>query len=77
MVIPWVGFPLAHLIKRCEPTSKTRFVEFATLHDIGQRQDSLRRAAAANVVDDHWPQAYGFYSNVNRLYAGMDLRRNY
>ena len=28
MVIPWVGFPLANLIKRCEPTSKARFVEF-------------------------------------------------
>jgi sulfoxide reductase catalytic subunit YedY len=36
MVIPWVGFPLANLIKRCEPTSKAKFVEFATLHDIGQ-----------------------------------------
>ena len=36
MVIPWVGFPLANLIKRCEPTSKARFVEFTTLHDVGQ-----------------------------------------
>ena len=31
MVIPWVGFPLANLIKRCEPTSKAKFVEFTTL----------------------------------------------
>jgi methionine sulfoxide reductase catalytic subunit len=36
MVIPWVGFPLANLIKQCEPTSKATFIEFATLHDIGQ-----------------------------------------
>jgi sulfoxide reductase catalytic subunit YedY len=36
MVIPWVGFPLADLIKRCEPTSKAQFVEFTTLHDVGQ-----------------------------------------
>ena len=36
MVIPWVGFPLANLIKRCEPTSKAAFVEFTTLHDVGQ-----------------------------------------
>ena len=36
MVIPWVGFPLANLIKRCEPTSKAKFVEFTTLHDVGQ-----------------------------------------
>ena len=26
MVIPWVGFPLASLIKRCEPTSKAALV---------------------------------------------------
>jgi len=26
MVIPWVGFPLAALIKRCEPTSRAAFV---------------------------------------------------
>ena len=36
MVIPWVGFPLANFIARCAPTSKARFVEFTTLHDIGQ-----------------------------------------
>ena len=36
MVIPWVGFPLANLVKRCEPTSKAKFVEFTTLHDVGQ-----------------------------------------
>ncbi len=33
MVIPWVGFPLADFLKRCEPTSKANFVEFTTLHD--------------------------------------------
>ena len=33
MVIPWVGFPLANFIKRCEPTSKAKFVEFTTLYD--------------------------------------------
>ena len=33
MVIPWVGFPLANLIKRCEPTSKATFIEFTTLYD--------------------------------------------
>ena len=33
MVIPWVGFPLSHFIKRCEPTSKAKFVEFTTLYD--------------------------------------------
>jgi methionine sulfoxide reductase catalytic subunit len=33
MVIPWVGFPLGDFLKRCEPTSKARYVEFTTLDD--------------------------------------------
>jgi sulfoxide reductase catalytic subunit YedY len=36
MVIPWVGFPLANLIKRLEPTSKAKFIEFTTLADSKQ-----------------------------------------
>ena len=31
MVIPWDGFPLASLIKRFEPSSKAKFVEFTTV----------------------------------------------
>jgi sulfoxide reductase catalytic subunit YedY len=31
MVIPWVGFPLADLIKRCAPTSRARYVAFTTV----------------------------------------------
>jgi sulfoxide reductase catalytic subunit YedY len=45
MVIPWVGFPLASLLKRLEPTSKAKFVAFTTLKDEqqmpGQRRDVL------------------------------------
>jgi sulfoxide reductase catalytic subunit YedY len=52
MVIPWVGFPLANLIKRCEPTSKAKFVEFATLHDIGQMPGQR-----SDVLD--WPYVEG------------------
>ncbi|KPK10844.1 MAG: sulfoxide reductase catalytic subunit YedY [Acidithiobacillales bacterium SG8_45] len=33
MVIPWVGVPLADVIKRLQPTSKARYVQFVTLHD--------------------------------------------
>src|SRR5262249_24986844 len=33
MVIPWVGFPLANFIKRCEPTSKAKYVEFRSAAD--------------------------------------------
>ncbi len=36
MVVPWLGFSLADLLRRFEPTSKARFVEFTTLHDPGQ-----------------------------------------
>jgi sulfoxide reductase catalytic subunit YedY len=32
MVIPWIGVPLAEIIKRAEPLSKATFVEFTTLH---------------------------------------------
>jgi sulfoxide reductase catalytic subunit YedY len=44
-VIPWVGIPMADVIKRVEPTSKAKFVEFITLLDTGrfpmQRTDAL------------------------------------
>ena len=33
MVIPWIGFPLGDLVKRFQPTSKAKFVEFTTLLD--------------------------------------------
>ena len=33
MVIPWLGFPLADLIKRLEPTGNAKFIEFTTLLD--------------------------------------------
>lgn len=45
MVIPWIGFPLSDFIKRCEPTSKAKYVEFVTLFAPeqmpGQRRDVL------------------------------------
>ena len=45
MVVPWMGFPLGDLIRRLEPTSKAKFVEFTTLNDPaqmpGQRSDVL------------------------------------
>jgi sulfoxide reductase catalytic subunit YedY len=33
MVIPWLGFPLAALVKRVEPTSRAKYVAFTTLFD--------------------------------------------
>ncbi|UCC75365.1 MAG: protein-methionine-sulfoxide reductase catalytic subunit MsrP [Anaerolineales bacterium] len=33
MVIPWVGFPLARLLKEAEPMTKAKYVRFETLYD--------------------------------------------
>ncbi|MFN9772711.1 MAG: protein-methionine-sulfoxide reductase catalytic subunit MsrP, partial [Burkholderiales bacterium] len=37
MVIPWIGYPLAELIRRVEPTGNAKFIEFHTLADPKQR----------------------------------------
>lgn len=36
MVIPWLGVPLAAVLKRFEPTSKAKYVAFTTLGDPAQ-----------------------------------------
>lgn len=33
MVIPWVGFPLAKLLEKVEPTAQAKYVAFQTLYD--------------------------------------------
>jgi methionine sulfoxide reductase catalytic subunit len=48
MVVPWVGWSLAELIKRVEPTGNAKFVQFVTLADRAQ-MPGLRSA----VLD--WP----------------------
>ncbi|HRD95108.1 MAG TPA: protein-methionine-sulfoxide reductase catalytic subunit MsrP [Rubrivivax sp.] len=52
MVIPWVGYSLAELIKRVEPTGDARFVQFETLADKAQ-MPGLR----SGVLD--WPYVEG------------------
>src|SRR5919106_2206120 len=46
MVIPWIGIPLADVIKRIEPAPSAKFVEFITLYNLsqmpGQRRAVLR-----------------------------------
>ena len=42
MVVPWNGIPLATLIRRLEPTSKAKFVEFTTLQDPAQMPGQRR-----------------------------------
>jgi sulfoxide reductase catalytic subunit YedY len=45
MVVPWVGFPLADLIKRFQPTSKAKYVRFETLYDPEQMPGQKSRFA--------------------------------
>ena len=52
MVIPWLGFPLADLIKRLEPTGSAQFVEFTTLFDPEQMPGQRGR-----ILD--WPYVEG------------------
>jgi sulfoxide reductase catalytic subunit YedY len=52
MVIPWVGYSMAELIRRVEPTGNAKFVQFLTLADPAQ-MPGLR----SSVLD--WPYAEG------------------
>jgi len=52
MVIPWVGFPLADLVRRLEPTSSAKYLEFETLLDPAQMPGQRR-----SVLD--WPYREG------------------
>jgi methionine sulfoxide reductase catalytic subunit len=42
MVAPWIGVPLADLLRRFKPTSKAKFVAFYTLFDPAQMPDTAR-----------------------------------
>ncbi len=54
MVIPWIGFSLADLIKRVEPNSKAKYVAFETLVDPEQMPGQRSRFS---IVD--WPYREG------------------
>jgi sulfoxide reductase catalytic subunit YedY len=51
-VIPWIGIPLAEVIKRVQPTPQAKFVEFVTLLDPAQMPGQRSR-----VLD--WPYIEG------------------
>jgi sulfoxide reductase catalytic subunit YedY len=44
MVIPWLGFPLAALLREVEPASDARYVRFETLYDPEQMPGQSNRA---------------------------------
>ena len=52
MVVPWVGYSLAELIKKAEPNSRAKFVEFTTLADPRQMP-----GVRSGVLD--WPYVEG------------------
>jgi methionine sulfoxide reductase catalytic subunit len=52
MVIPWLGFPLASLVARAEPTSRAKYVAFTSLHDPEQMP-----AQRTGLLD--WPYVEG------------------
>jgi methionine sulfoxide reductase catalytic subunit len=52
MVIPWVGWSLAELIKRVEPTGNAKYLQFVTLADRSQMP-----GLSSSVLD--WPYVEG------------------
>jgi sulfoxide reductase catalytic subunit YedY len=52
MVIPWVGIPLASIIRQFEPNSNAKYVRFKTLHDPSRMPGQRRRTL-------NWPYEEG------------------
>jgi sulfoxide reductase catalytic subunit YedY len=83
MVIPWVGYSLAELIRRVEPAGNAKFVQFTTLAD-----RALMPGLSSSVLD--WPYlealrldeamhpltllAFGLYGEVLPNQNGAPLR---
>ncbi|NOY98643.1 MAG: protein-methionine-sulfoxide reductase catalytic subunit MsrP [Chloroflexi bacterium] len=83
MVIPWMGFPLASLLKEAGPTSDAKYVRFETLNDPAQMpglknrlypwpyQEGLRLDEAMN---DLTLLATGLYGELMPPQNGAPLR---
>jgi sulfoxide reductase catalytic subunit YedY len=52
IVVPWIGFSLSELIKRAEPLSKAKFVEFTTIYAPGEMPGQRRQVL-------QWPYVEG------------------
>jgi len=57
MVIPWIGFPLASLLKQVEPTGAAKFLEFTTLKDPEQFPGQRPSFFGGSAVE--WPYIEG------------------
>ena len=49
MVVPWIGFSLADLIKKAKPTSKAKYLAFETLHDPVQMPGQRNRRLGGGI----------------------------
>jgi sulfoxide reductase catalytic subunit YedY len=54
MVVPWIGFPLAQLLERFEPTSDAKYVAFKTAY----RRSEMRGTRSFTSIID-WPYREG------------------
>ncbi|MBI2619608.1 MAG: protein-methionine-sulfoxide reductase catalytic subunit MsrP [Ignavibacteriales bacterium] len=52
MIIPWLGFPIGDVVRKVEPTSRARYIEFTTLHDPRQMPGQKRPVL-------NWPYVEG------------------
>ena len=57
MVIPWIGFSLATLLKRVEPTGQAKYVEFSTL--VNPEQFPAQKKSLFNFASLDWPYIEG------------------
>jgi len=83
MVIPWVGYSLAELVRRVEPTGNAKYVEFVTLADRAQmpglRSSVLEWPYVEGLRLDEAMQpltllAFGLYGEVLPNQNGAPLR---
>ncbi len=69
IVVPWVGFSLSELIKRCDPLPKAKFVEFTTILDMTQMPGQH-----ANIL--RWPYTEGLRMDEAMHSADVALFRS-
>jgi sulfoxide reductase catalytic subunit YedY len=49
MVVPWIGFSLAALVKKAKPTSKAKYLAFETLYDPAQMPGQRNRRLGGGI----------------------------
>jgi len=67
MVVPWVCFPLAELVKMANPTSDAKYVQFETFLDpeTASGQITFTEERPVSFWEEINKAEYGFWANVN------------